>query len=67
MHDVYVFNHGEKSAAEENAYTGIEDISSAVEANTTSGKVSENGRIVIIKVLLNTLLWCTDEVSYIIV
>ena len=50
VHDVYVFNHGEKSAAEENAYTGIEDISSAVEANTNKAvKYLKNGRIVIIK------------------
>ncbi len=48
VHDIYVFNHGEKSAAEEDAYTGINEITSAEEAVPAVVKYVVNGRVVLV-------------------
>lgn len=50
VHDIYVFNHGEKSAAAEEEYTGIDEVNEA--ATATSGqavRVLKNGQVLIIK------------------
>lgn len=48
VHDIYVFNHGEKSAAEEDAYTGVNEITSVEEAAPAVGKYIVNGRVVLV-------------------
>lgn len=48
VHDIYVFNHGEKSIAEEDAYTGINEITSAEENIPAVVKYIVNGRVVLV-------------------
>lgn len=48
VHDIYVFNHGEKSAAEENEYTGVNEITSAEEVAPAVAKYVVNGRVVLV-------------------
>ena len=49
VHDIYIFNHGEKSIAEEEAYTGVEEVNVAAEQGAAkAAKVLKGGRIVIL-------------------
>ena len=49
VHDIYIFNHGEKSIAEEEAYTGVEEVNAAAEQGAVkAAKVLKGGRIVIV-------------------
>lgn len=49
VHDIYIFNHGEKSIAEEEAYTGVEEVNVAAEQGAVkTAKVLKDGRIVIL-------------------
>ena len=49
VHDIYIYNHGEKSIAEEEAYTGVEEVNAAAEQGAVkAAKVLKGGRIVIV-------------------
>lgn len=49
VHDIYIYNHGEKSIAEEEAYTGVEEVNVAAEQGAAkAAKVLKGGRIVIL-------------------
>lgn len=51
VHDIYVFNHGEKSAAAEEDYkTGVEEVEEATSATAGQAiRVLKNGQVLIIK------------------
>lgn len=49
VHDIYIYNHGEKSIAEEEAYTGVEEVNAAAEQGAVkAAKVLKGGRIIIV-------------------
>ncbi len=48
VHDIYIFNHGEKSIAEEDAYTGINEVTSSDQVVPSVVKYIVNGRVILV-------------------
>lgn len=49
VHDIYVFNHGDKSAAAEAEYTGVKDVTAADNAAPAVVRYFKDGQVVIVK------------------